>query len=50
MTTDEIIKEIVELVGRFIIENASELYPVEYSDLTGDEFFIRMIRRKYVPD
>lgn len=40
--------EIMRLVGQYLIEHAEELYPVEYSDMYGDEILIRIIRRKDV--
>ena len=44
--SDEAIKTTAKLVGQYIVDHADELILTEYSDLTGDEIFIRMIRRK----
>ena len=36
--------EIMRLVGRYLIDHADELYPVEYSDLTGNDIHIHIRR------
>ena len=46
MITYETNVEIVKLVGQYLVDHATELYPVEYNDLTGNEIFIHMKRRK----
>lgn len=37
-------KELIPLVGQYLIDHADELYPVEYSDLTGNDIHIHIRR------
>lgn len=46
MITYETSEAIAKLVGQYIVDHAKELILTEYSDLFGDEIFIRIIRRK----
>ena len=46
MISEEAIKTTAKLVGQYIVDHADELILTEYSDLFGDEIFIRIIRRK----
>lgn len=46
MISEEAIKTTAKLVGQYIVDHADELILTEYSDLTGDKIFIRMIRRE----
>ena len=48
MITYETSVKIAKLVGQYIVDHAKELILTEYSDLFGDEIFIRIIRRKDV--
>lgn len=48
MITYETSEAIAKLVGQYIVDHAKELILTEYSDLFGDEIFIRIIRRKDV--
>lgn len=47
-TTTDTSTEIMRLVGQYLIDHAEELYPVEYSDLYGDDIRMRIMRRKDV--
>ena len=39
-------RTLVRIVGQFRVTNADTLIRVEYSDLTGDDIKIHLIRRK----
>ena len=44
--SEEAIITTAKLVGQYIVDHADELILTEYSDLTKNEIFIRMIRRE----
>lgn len=46
MISEEAIITTAKLVGQYIVDHADELILTEYSDLTKNEIFIRMIRRE----
>ena len=39
-------RTLVRIVGQFLVNNADKLIMVEYSDLTGDDIKIHLVRRK----
>lgn len=49
MLTPDISEQIIKLLGQYFIDNAKDFIPIAYSDLTGDEIMLRIIRRKDKP-
>lgn len=47
MITNEATEQTIKLIGQYLIDNAQELLPVEYSDLFGDDIVIRLKRRDH---